>query len=30
VVEDRQQVQILAIGVKECARLFIGGEEIEW
>jgi hypothetical protein len=29
VVEDRQQVQILAIGVKERARLFIGGEEIE-
>lgn len=29
VLEDRQQVQILAIGVKERARLFIGGEEIE-
>jgi hypothetical protein len=29
VVEERQQVQILAIGVKERARLFIGGEGIE-
>jgi len=29
VVEDRRQVRILAIGVKERERLFIGGEEIE-